>query len=209
MRQYDVDEFHMKKASRCSVGWGRLPKQTLAERNEALKPFADCISENLEFGLLQAWDVKGFGKIPSALRVNVGNPDDPYYLAFVRHLVELVDYGQNDDVFSVICDEEPEKALICHAHYNGVRRAHPQIRKKTASLSFANSKHFLPLQAADMAAFLARHEARVGFYGMQNEWRPLFHHLVLDRGPSKMQWTKMFANEEQTKNCLKPPKRRP
>jgi len=206
LRQYGVTEFHMKRASRYSRSWGSVPKQSHAERMEALKPFADCIGENLELGLIGAWDVKGFKAIPPDARAKIGNVQDPYYLAFVRALLELVDYAQGDDVLSVVCDYDMETAWDCYRHYQGVRRAHDVVRKKTASISFADDRYFPALQAADLMAFLARHEARAQFYQKgRNEWFPLFDYIVRDRGAGRMRWLKMFADEKKTKTCLRRP----
>jgi hypothetical protein len=204
LQRYAIAEFHMKRASRYSRGWGNVPKQTLDERIEALKPFADCIGENLELGLIEAWDVKGFKAIPADARAKIGNVQDPYYLAFVRALLELVDYAQGDDVLSVVCDYDMETAWDCYRHYQGVRKAHDVVRKKTVSIGFADDKYFPALQAADLMAFLARHEARAQFYKQgRNEWLPLLNYLVRDRGVGKIRWFKMFADEQNTKNCLR------
>jgi len=79
-----------------------------------------------------------------------------------------------------------------------------RTRKKTASISFADDKYFPALQAADLMAFLTRHEARAQFYKKgRNEWLSLFDYLVRDRGAGKMRWLKMFADEKETKTCLK------
>ncbi|MGB7496317.1 MAG: DUF3800 domain-containing protein [Candidatus Acidiferrum sp.] len=207
LRKYGVPDFHMVRASKYLRRWGNVPEQKLDERIESLRPFADCIVDNLELGLVEAWDVKGFKAIPSQLRMKIGNVQDPYYLAFVRALMELADYPQGDDVLSLICDYDIETAWESYRHYQGVRRVDEKVRKKTVSISFADDKFFPALQAADLVAFLTRCEARNQFYGIHNEWLPLFSYLVSDRGISKMQWKKMFADEVKSKNCLRPTKK--
>ncbi|MHB8487063.1 MAG: DUF3800 domain-containing protein [Candidatus Acidiferrales bacterium] len=202
LRQYGVAEFHMKRASQYSRSWGKVPKQTLDDRIEALKPFADCIGDNLELGIIQAWDVKGFKEIPPQFRAKIGNVQDPYYIAFVRALLELSDYAKGDDVLSIVCDYDIATAWECYRHYLGVRKAHEGVRRKTASISFADDKFFPALQAADMVAFLTRHEARDEFYGIHNKWLGLFNCVVRER-ETKMQWQKMFADEQKAKTCLK------
>jgi hypothetical protein len=204
LRQYHLPEFHMVRAMQYFRGWGNIPRQSLDERIESLKPFADCIGENLELGLIQAWDVKGFRKIPQEHRNKVGNIRDPYYLAFVRALSELADYRQTDDVLSIVCDYDIETAWDCYRHYQGVRKAHAEIRKKTVSISFADDKYFPALQAADMMAALARHEARQQFYGIKNLWEPIFAYTIRNRGTGGIEWKKMFADEGKAKNCLRP-----
>lgn len=202
LRQSGLSDFHMVRAREHFRSWGNIPKQTIDQRIEEIKPFADCIGENLELGLIQAWDVKGFKAIPSEFIAKVGNMRDPYYLAFVRALMELIDYVQEGDALSLICDHDIETAWECYRHYQGVRKAYDEVRKKTVSISFANDKHFPALQAADLVAWLTRHEARSQFYKMRNDWAPLFSWMVRDRGLGKIRWLKMFADEESAKGSL-------
>ncbi len=204
LEKHSVSDLHMKRASDYKRSWGTLPKQTVEERIEGLKPFADCMGENLQFGLIEAWDVKGFKAIPAQARNKIGNPQDPYYLAFARALLDFPDHAGEDDVLSLICDHDEESAWDSYRHYRGIRRASTRVREKTASISFADDKFFPALQAADMVAFLTRHEAREEFYEIRNLWLPLFDYMVRDRGPGKMEWQKMFANEQKARNCLRP-----
>jgi hypothetical protein len=163
LRQYDLPALHMAKVSRSSqkVGSKMKANQTWAERIDCLKPFADCINAHLEIGLIQAWDVKGFWAIGKAERKALGSPTDPYYTAFARALIELVDHVKDDDRISLICDDDRETALDCYRHYRGLQHARPDIRKKFASLTFATDDDFPALQAADMVAYLSRLEANI------------------------------------------------
>jgi hypothetical protein len=201
LRYYGIEELHMTEAANPTQELsGRLPRQSVSERMDALKPFADCINEHLELGLLQAWDVAGFSGLSKQARTALGDPKDPYYTAFARAVVGLVDHVGEDDNISLICDDDAETALMCHQHYRGIRRAHEDAHKKTVSLAFADSKTFPALQAADMAAWLTRREARLQFYGDEFPMRGLFEHMVIPSKPGKMQWKKMFATKEMIKN---------
>src|SRR4051794_7451991 len=62
LASHQISALHMKSASdlKQNVGPLMLAGQTFAQRIAALRPFADCINEHLELGLIQAWDVKGF-----------------------------------------------------------------------------------------------------------------------------------------------------
>jgi hypothetical protein len=203
LRRYGLQDFHMVKASRYSRKWGNIPKQSVAERIEVLEPFADCMADSLELGLIQAWDVKGFKAIsPEALQ-KIGNPNNPYYIAFSRALLAVADYAQEQDAISIVCDHDEETAWNCYRHYRAVRKASDKVKKKTAAISFADDRHFAALQAADMAAFLTRLEAREQFYGISYEFRSLFDYMTKDRGASKMKWFKMFADEKLASGLLK------
>jgi hypothetical protein len=205
LRQYHLSDFHMVRASKYFRSWGIHPKQTLEDRIEAIKPFADCVADNLELGIIQAWDVKGFKAIPQDIIKKIGNTRDPYYIAFVRALLALTDYVQDDDLLTIVCDHDIETAWDSYRHYLGIRKIREDVRKKTVCISFADDKAFPALQAADLMASLARHEAREQFYRIKNEWIILFNYLVRDRGPNKMQWHKMFADETKAKYLLRTP----
>jgi hypothetical protein len=201
LRYYGLEALHMVDAASPSQDVSaKLPKQSIPDRIEALKPFADCINKHLELGLIQAWDVKGFNSLSKDAKTGLGDPDDPYYTAFARGIIELVDYVQEDDRIILICDDDAETAWTCYTHYRGIRRVHDDIRKKTISLAFADDKYFPALQAADMVAWLARREARCKFYGDDFPLRDLFEYLVVPQEVGHMQWMKMFATQEVIKH---------
>jgi hypothetical protein len=66
------------------------------------------------------------------------------------------------------------------------------------SFTFADDRYFPALQAADLLAFLTKHEANEKFNGVANIWRQLFDRLVTEPIPpcGIMRWFKMFADEE-------------
>jgi hypothetical protein len=66
--------------------------QTIDERIEVLKPFADCINHHCEIGLIQAWDVKGYNCLSLEAQRSLGGSNDPYQLAFIRDLLGVLDY---------------------------------------------------------------------------------------------------------------------
>jgi hypothetical protein len=196
LQYYDLSYLHLAEALRPFVKLSdKVPKQSVSERIETLKPFADCINNHLELGLLQAWDVKGFNSLSKNARAKLGSPTDPYYVAFARGIVELMDYVHGDDRISLTCDHDEETAWDCYRHYRGIRNARGEIREKTIALRFADDKHFPALQAADMVAVLTRFEARHQFYKKEYKFTELFDYLVRERGPNLMQWRKMFADE--------------
>lgn len=205
LRQYGLKSLHMAKVSRLKENCGpKMPRhQTIEQRIEALVPFADCINKNLEKGLIQAIDVKGFKELNDQSKQGIGSPDDPYYLAFARGMVELIDYVQGDDRISLICDDDKSTAWLCYCHYRAIRRVHLDVRKKIVSLTFATDDYFPALQAADMVAFLSRLEAKRRFYNEFNAFLPLFNSLVRDNGAGGMQWYSMFAPQEKLKSLGK------
>ncbi len=67
LRSYGLPpEFHMARIFDLNQTNGlRMPKgQSLNERIDALLPFADCINDHLEIGMIQARDVPGYIRLP-------------------------------------------------------------------------------------------------------------------------------------------------
>jgi hypothetical protein len=198
LRSYGLKSFHMVDAIRPGKPLGNVPSQSWPERFEILKPFADCINKNLEIGILQAWDVSGFTQMSQQNAAGlIGSPTDPYYVSFTRGLLELLDYIQYEDRLCIVCDEDPETAVTCYAHYRAVKDSWKQARKQAVSISFANDFYFPALQAADMVAGLARLEANRQFFGEDYEARELLDYLIAERAKPTMTWKKMFADKEK------------
>lgn len=192
LRRYDLPGLHMMKAARLSQKYGCLmpARQSAEQRMNALIPFADCINEHLEYGVIQAIDIKGFRTIFAHAK------DDPYYLAFDRAMLELANYTQKEDRISLICDDDTQTAWDCYRHYRKVRGERADIQKKTIALSFADDDYFPALQAADMVAYLSRLEAKTRFYGDRYNFQRLFNHLITDKGVGFMKWVAAFADQK-------------
>jgi len=200
LRYYGIDELHMARASNPSIALSqKIPAQTLEERVNALRPFADCINEKLEIALLQAWDVAGFANLSPVAKKSLGDPKDPYYTAFARAMLELDHYVQSDDYLSLVCDDDAETAWECYQHYRAIRNVDESLKKKTISLAFADSKAFPALQAADMISWLARREARHLFYGDAFPMHDFFEYVTTPQKVGKTQWLKMFADKPAIK----------
>lgn len=161
LRAYELDELHMSRCSRLRESHGCYLQsgQTIDERTELLFPFTDLIAKHLEKGIIQAWDVRGFNHLSAAVMKALGGTGDPYFLAFVRGLSHIAEKLSDDDKVSIVCDDDETTAWDLYGHYRSVGKVDPNVQKKAISLSFANSKHFPGLQAADMVAFLTKHEA--------------------------------------------------
>jgi hypothetical protein len=201
LRSYEISSLHMTTASRLREACGpKMPAgQTIDERIEALLPFADCVNQHLEIGLIQAWDVQGYNSLSLEAKKLLGGSHDPYFLAFIRGMAELAERVNEDDRISVICDDDIQTAWNSYLHYRSVGKADWKIQKKMVALTFANDRYFPGLQAADMVAFLARHEAVRKFYGIANSFQKLFDLLTTDPYPTVgvMKWLVMFADERQ------------
>jgi hypothetical protein len=200
LRSYEMDYLHMAQASRRAenVGYRMKKEDTIEERTELLIPFADCINKHLEIGLIQAWHVRGFNRLSTAVMKTLGGQRDPYFLAFIRGLTELVHRIGEDDRISIIFDDDRDTAWDCYNHFRAIGEADPEVQKKAVSISFANDRHFPALQAADMVSFLARKEADERFNQVTNIWGSLYGRLTTEPQPQYgiMRWLELYADEE-------------
>lgn len=196
LRTYGWKTLHMKELMRRRKFSHRIDANTPRERADALKPFADCINEHLQFGMVMAMDVNGFNNLPKGTRAGLGNPKDPNYVAFARGMMEIVKFCKADDRIAIVCDHDNETAPGFWSHYQGIRRAYEPLRNLTVSISFADDDYFPSLQAADMVAYLARLEAKRQWFGERHDYKELINHMVDKRAPGMaMQWGIVFADE--------------
>jgi hypothetical protein len=161
LRSYGIGEFKMSRIVDLKQSCGsKMPAgQTIEERIQAILPFADCINDHMEVGLMQGWDVKGFNGLSRAVKAALGGSDDPFYLCYIRALLLLGGYTPNGTAISLICDDDELTAWDAYCHYRKVSEADKKLGQKLAGITFAKSHFFSPLQAADLVAFLARREA--------------------------------------------------
>jgi len=201
LRAYKLEELHMSRVAdlKQNVCHHMPANQTINERIDALLPFADCMNQYLEYGLVEAWDVKGYAHLTMEVKRVLGGANDPYFMAFVRGALEIVHHVLDDDRVVIVCDDDLTAAWDTYLHYRAVRDAYPSFKRKTIGISFANSSHFPALQAADLVAFLSRLEAKSQFYKTVNDWKRLYEYATT---PPKekagiMQWSHMFADEQK------------
>jgi hypothetical protein len=201
LRSYGIGELKMSRIGDLKQTCGhKMPAgQSIEQRIQAILPFADCINEHMEVGLMQGWDVKGFNGLSMAVKSALGGSHDPFYLCFIRAMLQLGDYVPNGTAISLICDDDELTAWNAYCHYRKVSEAHKELGRKLAGITFAKSHFFTPLQAADLVAFLARRQASNQFWGKPNDFEVLYKYLI--EGPKKsssniMTWYYSYVNEQ-------------
>jgi hypothetical protein len=206
LRAYELlPELHMSRVF--DLGQANGPKmpagQNADERITALLPFADCINNHIEIGLVQAWDVHGYINLPTEAKRLLGGSHDPYQLAFIRGILEIPKLLGADAAISIVCDDNEVTAWDTYTHYRAILKAVPDCGANFAGIGFAKSHNFNGLQAADMIAFLARREAGARFWGRSNNTRALLDYLTNGPRleiPAVMKWYSMFAGEKELIN---------
>lgn len=198
LRKYGMPWLTMKRALKPTVALGRgLRAQSIADRNEALKPFADCIRDNMEFGVVVAVDVEGYATFGSEAKRKLGS-NDPHYLAFMQGLVAVVKQIRSHDKVAFICDDSEETAWNCYKLYRKLRKYDDQVRDATIAITFADDKLFPALQAADLLSSLVRLEAYRIFCRRSYDYRPLYNYLTRPpERPIDFKWViGTFSKEE-------------
>jgi hypothetical protein len=171
-----IEEFSAKEAFNHRR---RLGKRNSAlgvrKRIAALRPFIQCIRNNLLVATGVTIDVPAFGQMPSHLFQIYGK--NPALMAFLRSLVYVLDFTPPNDKISFICDDEEEMALPFYHLYRRVIKIWPGAKDKLAAISFVDSKSLWGLQAADLIAGLMRLEAERLWFKRSYNYRSLFKQL--------------------------------
>lgn len=179
LRSYEMKSLTMKQAFRAQVPLSpKIRKQSIAERIETLKPFADCVRNHFEYGIAVAVDVAAFKSLSPQAKKKLGMIENPHYLAFLQGMMACVHHLQDGDRISFICDDDEETAWNCYQFYRRVRKIYPLAKKHFASISFADDESFPALQAADLFSSLARMRARYLFFRTPYDYASLFSYLA-------------------------------
>jgi len=165
------------------------PALGVEKRSSVLRSFADIITAHFEIGLGAAVDVRAH-QAPSNKKARRILGEDPHYTAFLRVLLELLEFADEDDKISLVCDDEQTTALPCYEYYRRVKSTWPTATKKLVNICFADDKAVTSLQAADMLSSLVRLEAKRRFNGSAYDFQSVFDALVTPRpGKQRMEST--------------------
>jgi len=198
LRRTGMDALHMVDACRINKPLGRLiGAQSLPDRINDLKPFADCIRNHLELGVATVFEVEGYTSFTEMAKKALGGSDNPFYTQFLSTMQTVTDYVTTGEPITLMCDEDESTAWWCYKLYSRVKKVDRRIGRKLAAISFANDQHFPALQAADMLSFLCRLQANGEFYGVDYNFHPLFTYLTAPRGSSATYWQVAFKNKSQ------------
>lgn len=204
LRRTGMNALHWVKARRYGKALSRkIGPQTLKDRMNELKPFADCINDHLGIGIACAFEVKGYTSFKQRSKELLGGSDNPFYIQFLRTMLLLVDYAKPEERISLTCDEDEETAWNCYQLYRRVKELKPNAGRKLIALTFANDLHFPALQAADMLSFLCREHAHARFYKTPYEYYDFFKYLTDPRGSSALEWRVAVKNRRALKKLEK------
>lgn len=151
LRECRIPSFHMAKFPAACRKLGLDETET----TKRLEKFVDAIRESRLFGFSVGVDGKYFKKRLTAAGVRDA---DPALFAVHRILRKLADTciepGNQPPHIMLTFDEDEEYSIRCYKLVSRLRRIQPEIREMIMAISFADDKHFSPLQAADLLANL-------------------------------------------------------
>lgn len=197
LRMHHIESLKMSGALKAHRGLSDvIPKQSTNERSEALKPFAACVGEHLEFGLSMAVNVGAYRRTKQDVKRRVGGGDDPFYFAFLRVILGFAN-GANGRNISLVCDDDQGTAENCLKLYRKLRNMPDDNLQTLSAITFADDRVFPALQAADMLSGLIRLEAGKRFFEGRNDYGPLLEYMTEDRGRKYTQWGFLFVGERE------------
>lgn len=197
LRRHEIKHFKVSEALKAHRELSRIiPAQTVEERANALRPFAACIGENYELGISIAVNVEAFKRTKQHIKKQVSGGDDPFYLAFLRVVLEFARRSDNANV-SIVCDDDQETAPNCLRLYRKLRNMEDEDLQRLSSITFADDRVFPALQAADMLSGLVRLEAGRQLLSERNEYVSLTDYMVQWRGPMYTQWGFRLVGERE------------
>ena len=204
LRLNGLKSLSMKSALNCQKPLSPKRKAIgIANRIDALLPFANCIRKHLQVITGIAVDVQAFRNSPSHLR-EVWS-DDPIYMAFAAVVMEILGPLNEGDRISVIYDDEEKVGLTVFRLYRKIKISYPSARRQLASISFADDNVFTGLQAADFLASLIRLEAQKRFNGEVYEYGDLFSAIATEPREGEKIWGSpaLFCDQKRIEEIAK------
>jgi hypothetical protein len=172
-----MKNFHATKALKHHVPLGtRNAALGLKDRTDALLPFIGCIRKYLAVAVGCWIDVKAFNGLPPHFFQVFGH--DPIYMAFMRTILQLVDFTPDRDGMVLVCDEDEQTAIPFYQLYRRIKKVMPGVRRKLAAISFCDDNAVFGVQAADLVASMVRLDALSRRDKKKHEYRRLFKALT-------------------------------
>jgi hypothetical protein len=165
------------------------PALGIEARTGALLPFIRCIRRHLWMVTGIALDVNAFKSLPSHCHQILG--DDPFFMAFLRMLLHVIESTQNDDNLMMVCDDEEKMALPMYKLYRRVKLIHPEAREKLRALCFGDDQWMHALQGADLVSSILRREGDKQFFNTPYDYERLFAALAIE--PDRANGEKIWA----------------
>lgn len=151
--RHGIPQVHMREI----LGLARNKGWDTAKLNDVLREFIGVIKEAKLIGFGVAVDAAEWRGLSKERRRMLGDAQEFCCSRILRRIMDrLNEAGFLNEPLSVTFDQDFEFARRRLTLIDETRKRVPQIRRHLVQLSFANSQHFYPLQAADLLAWETR-----------------------------------------------------
>ncbi len=178
-----------------SIGWHG--------RAELLRQFISIVRRDVLFGISIGVDSEPFKRLCKPFRARIRGADDPYQFCFVRILKRLVlaaeQRGFNRHI-ALMVDDNEQQSMAYYQHYRRIGQNHPDLRRRICYIAFGDDRVNLPLQAADMLAWITSQEMRKENPDWENS---PFSEILLTPDPAVgIRYEQEYWNEEEINTRL-------
>lgn len=126
------------------------------KRDKVLADFIRIIKENQLIGFGIGVDANHWRSIRE--KMHLGDVQDFCFQRIMRRVIERVKAAKLEDVVSVTFDTDPEFARVRLRRFFEIREHDSNAREYLSSITFANPKIYVQLQAADLLAWETRRD---------------------------------------------------
>jgi hypothetical protein len=163
--KHGLSHIHMKEM----IGVAQKRDWPDGHLTDVLREFIMAIKESILVGFGVAVDLDAFRKVPDHIRKRLGDAQIFCCSRILRRIMDrLNEAGMGEEPISIAFDQDFGFARSRLRMIAELRKRDPQLRAVLAQVSFADSEHFYPLQAADVLAW----ETRRHIAHMAGEARP-------------------------------------
>lgn len=150
LHKYAVRAIHMRQLVALQGPYKTWDRK---KANTAIREAMQIIRDNLMLGFTVVVDTEYFRAMPKEKRHEFGG--DPHFFCFSRIMRNVVDALRKVERASgLIFDDAEEYSVKCYHLYRRFRGEVPDLKRWINNICFADEEAILPLQAADVLAYL-------------------------------------------------------
>ncbi len=151
---HGIPEIHMKNwlSTAAAKGWSTV------KRNTVLLDFIEVINGCRLIGLGAAVDANVWRNLPEARRKKFGDAQEFCFQRIVRRTIDRLEQVESREDISLIFDQDFTIAGRRLNLFKHIYKGDSRVRNRVAQVSFANSRAFSQLQAADILAWHTRRQ---------------------------------------------------
>jgi len=151
---HGIPEIHMKTwiSTASEKGWNTV------KRNSVLQDFIEVINGCRLIGLGVAVDADVWRNLPEARRKKFGNAQEFCFQRIVRRTIDRLEQVESRDDIAITFDQDFTLSGRRLNLFQRIYKGDPRVRSRVAQVSFANSRAYRQLQAADVLAWHTRRQ---------------------------------------------------